>query len=66
MSSLWFGEDHLVYVRGSGMTMPFSEECKRYCYRDIQVVSIAKTSRAAGIVLYCWSVAWDCLLWCCG
>ena len=52
MSSLWLGEDHLVYVRGSGLLMPFSEEYKRYRYRDIQAVSVAKTSRVVGIVLF--------------
>ena len=52
MSSLWLGEDHLVYVRGSGLLTPFSEEYKRYRYRDIQAVSIAKTSRVVGIVFF--------------
>ncbi len=52
MSSLWLGEDHLVYVRGTGLMMPYSEEYKRYRYSDIQAVSIAKTSRVAGIVLF--------------
>ena len=52
MSSLWLGEDHLGYVRGTGLMMPYSEEYKRYRYSDIQAVSIAKTSRVAGIVLF--------------
>ncbi|MCB1230787.1 MAG: hypothetical protein KDN19_11000 [Verrucomicrobiae bacterium] len=43
-SSLWLGEDHLLYVRGSGFLLPFSEEYKRFRYRDIQSVTIAETS----------------------
>ncbi|MBP84483.1 MAG: hypothetical protein CMO61_11620 [Verrucomicrobiales bacterium] len=52
MSSLWLGDEHLVYVRGTGMLMPFREEYKRYRYRDIQAISVAKTSRVAGFVSY--------------
>ena len=52
MSSLWLGDEHLVYVRGTGVLMPFSEEYKRYRYRDIQAISVAKTSRVAGFVIY--------------
>lgn len=46
-SSLWLGEDHLLYVRGSGFLLPFSEEYKRFRYRDIQSVAMAKTSGLA-------------------
>ncbi|MEM9283029.1 MAG: hypothetical protein AAGA96_14470 [Verrucomicrobiota bacterium] len=52
MSSLWMGDDHLVYVRGSGILMPFTEEYKRYRYRDIQTISLARTSRIGGSILY--------------
>lgn len=52
MSSLWLGDDHLVYVRGTGVLVPFSEQYKRYRFRDIQAISVAKTSRVAGFVIY--------------
>ncbi len=52
MSSLWVGEDHLVYVRGSGFLMPFTEEYKRYRYRDIQTLSVARTSRIGMSILF--------------
>jgi len=43
-SSLWRGEDHLLYVRGSGFLIPFSEEYLRFRYRDIQALIIVGTS----------------------
>ena len=52
MSSLWKGEDHLVYVRGSGFILPFTEEYKRYRFRDIQVISVAKRSRIGMALLH--------------
>ncbi len=45
MSSLWRGEDHLVYVRGSGFVFSFTEEYKRYRFDDIQAVAISKRSQ---------------------
>lgn len=47
MASLWRGADHLLYIRGSGFLLPFTEEYKRYRFEDIQSVSIAKRSRWA-------------------
>ncbi|MEX2578195.1 MAG: hypothetical protein WD342_03990 [Verrucomicrobiales bacterium] len=52
MSSLWTGKDHLVYVRGSGILLPFSEEYRRYRYEDIQAFSVVKTSRLGKGILY--------------
>lgn len=45
LSSLWLGEDHLVYVKGRGFLMPFSEEYRRFRLSEIQALSVAKTSR---------------------
>jgi hypothetical protein len=45
LSSLWLGGDHLVYVKGSGFLMPFSEEYRRFRLSEIQALSVAKTSR---------------------
>ena len=52
MASLWRGADHLLYVRGSGFLLPFTEEYKRYRFEDIQSVSIAKRSRWAKGLLW--------------
>jgi asparagine N-glycosylation enzyme membrane subunit Stt3 len=43
-SSLWRGEDHLLYVRGSGFLIPFSEEYLRFRFKDIQALVIVGTS----------------------
>ncbi|MCF6312002.1 MAG: hypothetical protein L3J39_06085 [Verrucomicrobiales bacterium] len=43
-SSLWRGEDHLLYVRGSGFLIPFNEEYLRFRYKDIQSLVIVGTS----------------------
>ncbi len=52
-SSLWQGEDHLLYVRGSGFLLPFSEEYLRFRYRDIQGLVIVGTSgRWVSAILY--------------
>jgi hypothetical protein len=40
-SSLWLGNDHLLSVDSTGYT----EEYKRFYFRDIQVVTIRKTKR---------------------
>jgi len=52
LSSLWLGEDHLVYVKGSGFLMPFTEEYKRFQLSEIQAVNVAKTSRLGMGLLY--------------
>lgn len=57
MSSLWMGEDHLVYVKGSGFLINFTEQYRRFRYEDIQYFAITKTNRAVGIVLYSLSIA---------
>ncbi len=52
-SSLWQGGDHLLYVRGSGFLIPFSEEYLRFRYRDIQALVIVGTSgRWVSAILY--------------
>lgn len=45
MASLWSGRDHLVYVRGSGFLLPFTEEYKRYRFEDIQAFAVVRRSR---------------------
>ncbi len=52
LSGLWLGEDHLVYVKGSGFLVPFSEEYKRFRFSEIQAVNVAKTSRTGWSLLY--------------
>ncbi|MFK5923503.1 MAG: hypothetical protein QM496_15100 [Verrucomicrobiota bacterium] len=52
-SSLWQGEDHLLYVRGNGFLIPFSEEYLRFRYKDIQALVIVGTSgRWVSAILY--------------
>lgn len=51
-SSLWLGEDHLVYVKGSGFLLAFTEEYKRFRLSEIQAVNVAKTSRVGRILLF--------------
>ena len=46
------GPDHLVYVKGEGFLQAFTEEYRRYRYRDIQSFSVAGTSRIGLTVLY--------------
>lgn len=41
VSSVWAGPDHLLLVRGSR----FREEYKRFYYRDVQAVAVARTLR---------------------
>ena len=43
-SSLWQGGDHLLYIKGSGFLLPFSEEYKRFRYGDIQTLVISRTA----------------------
>lgn len=52
MSSLWMGEDHLVYVQGTGILLPFTEKYRRFRYEDIQYLAVTKTSRFWKSVLY--------------
>lgn len=52
-SSLWAGEDHLLYVRGRGFLIPFSEQYLRFRYQDIQALVLVGTSgRMLSAVLY--------------
>jgi len=52
-SSLWRGEDHLLYIRGSGFLIPFTEEYLRIRYRDIQALVVVGTSgRLLSGILY--------------
>lgn len=52
-SSVWLGPDHLLYVRGNGFLFPFSEEYRRFRYRDIRAVVLARTTGIwVGILLY--------------
>ena len=51
-SSLWLGEDHLVYVKGSGFLMVTGEEYKRFRLSEIEALNLAKTSRiGTGLLL---------------
>ncbi len=52
MSSLWLGEDHLVHVRGEGFVQAYTEDYRRYRYRDIQAFTITPTSRVWLFLLY--------------
>ncbi len=52
-SSLWRGGDHLLYVRGKGFLIPFSEEYLRIRFADIQALVIVGTSgRLLSGILY--------------
>ena len=46
------GEDHLVYVRGSGFLLPFTEQYRRFRYEDIQYIAISPSSRTAMTLLW--------------
>lgn len=51
-TSLWLGEDHLVYVKGVGLGFASKEENRRFRYREIQAITTAGTSRfAMGMLL---------------
>ena len=52
LSSLWLGEGHLVYVKGTGFLVPFTEEYKRFRLSEIQAVNVARTSRTGLSLLY--------------
>jgi hypothetical protein len=55
-SSVWAGPDHLLLVRGSR----FRDEYKRYYYRDVQAIAVARaprfhvSTRLAAIACACW------------
>lgn len=51
-SSLWLGEDHLVYVKGSGFLMVTGEEYKRFRLSEIEALNVAKTSRTGAGLLF--------------
>jgi len=52
LSSLWLGENHLVYVRGSGFLLPFSEQYKRFSFDEIQALMLARSSRTGTVILH--------------
>src|ERR1700684_1248315 len=58
-SSVWAGPDHLLLVRGSR----FRDEYKRFYYRDVQAIAVARTprfhisTRAVAIAFACWVAA---------
>lgn len=50
-SSLWAGEEHLLYVQGTGFLVPMSEDYRRVRYRDVQAVTLVKTKAALVMIL---------------
>ncbi len=48
-SSLWMGQDHLLYVKGAGLGLPFREEYRRFRYQDIQAFATLRTSGMWGL-----------------
>lgn len=57
VSSVWAGPDHLLLVRGSR----FREEYKRFYYRDVQAIAVARAPRfhvstRALAAVFVWSV----------
>lgn len=52
-SSLWAGDEHLLYVKGTGFLVPIVEEYRRLRYRDIQAVSFARTNWSRWIGAAC-------------
>jgi hypothetical protein len=42
----------LVYVRGKGWLLPYSEDYKRYRFEDIQALSVVRRSRLGGSLIY--------------
>jgi hypothetical protein len=58
-SSVWAGADHLLLVRGSR----FREEYKRFYYRDVQAIAVARAPRfhfstRSGLIAYLILIAW--------
>lgn len=51
-SSLWLGQDHLLYIEGTGFLFPVHERYRRFRYADIKSIAVAKNSvRGVGAVL---------------
>lgn len=51
-SSLWLGADHLLYIEGDGLLFPLRERYRRFAYRDIESVVLARNSvRLVGAIL---------------
>jgi len=50
-SSLWVAETHLLYVKGMGPVLPFSEEYQRYELDRLRGVALVKTK--TGLILNC-------------
>jgi hypothetical protein len=48
---LWEGPDHLLYIESSGFFLSFSESYRRIDFKNIQALSLVKTSRYAWISL---------------
>lgn len=46
------GEDYLVYVKGTGFILNFTEHYRRFRYQDIQALSVTRTSRGGKITLH--------------
>ncbi|MGI8604898.1 MAG: hypothetical protein ACR2OZ_18160 [Verrucomicrobiales bacterium] len=42
-SSVWLGSSHLLYVKGAGFLVPFTEEYLRFELKRIQALSIIRT-----------------------
>src|SRR5438270_8932541 len=57
-SSLWLGKDHLLCIDSSGYT----ENYKRFYFRDIQALVIRKTERHKYFALACAVLAFGCFL----
>jgi hypothetical protein len=51
-SSLWLGQDHLLYIEGTGFLFPVQERYRRFRYADIKAVTVKRNSvRSVGAVL---------------
>lgn len=51
-SSLWLGQDHLLYIEGTGLLFPVHERYRRFRYADIESVTLQRNSvRSVGGVL---------------
>ena len=51
-SSLWLGEDHLLYIEGTGFLFPVHERYRRFSYADIDSMNVEQNYvRPVGAVL---------------
>ena len=51
-SSLWLGQDHLLYIEGAGFLFPVHERYRRFRYEDIESVTVERNFvRPVGAVL---------------